>query len=94
MPERLVTDCLERVNARDMKVIKIANQKGGTAKTTSTAAMGVILSRRGYRVHLIDFGRPRDHSPAWPGYPLLGCTPAEPNSVSPGRGQSTSHYRR
>jgi hypothetical protein len=23
-------------------------------------------------------------SPAWPGYPLLGCTPAEPNSVSPG----------
>jgi chromosome partitioning protein len=37
-----------------MKVIVIANQKGGTAKTTSTAAMGVLLSRRGLRVHLID----------------------------------------
>lgn len=37
-----------------MKVIVIANQKGGTAKTTSTAALGVLLSRRGYRVHLID----------------------------------------
>lgn len=23
-------------------------------------------------------------SPAWPSYPSLGCTPAEPNSVSPG----------
>jgi len=29
-------------------------QTGGTAKTTSTAALGVLLSRRGYRVHLID----------------------------------------
>jgi len=37
-----------------MKIIAIANQKGGTAKTTSTAALGVLLSRRGYRVHLID----------------------------------------
>lgn len=37
-----------------MKVIAIANQKGGTAKTTSTAAIGVLLSRRGLRVHLID----------------------------------------
>lgn len=37
-----------------MKIITIANQKGGTAKTTSTAALGVLLSRRGYRVHLID----------------------------------------
>lgn len=37
-----------------MKTITIANQKGGTAKTTTTAAMGVLLSRRGLRVHLID----------------------------------------
>ncbi len=37
-----------------MKIIAIANQKGGTAKTTSTAVLGVLLSRRGYRVHLID----------------------------------------
>ena len=37
-----------------MKIIAIANQKGGTAKTTSTAALGVLLSRRGTPVHLID----------------------------------------
>ncbi len=35
-------------------IIAIANQKGGTAKTTSTAALGVVLSRRGVPVHLVD----------------------------------------
>jgi len=28
-------------------------------------------------------GPVRVHSPALPGYPLLGCSSAEPNSVSP-----------
>jgi chromosome partitioning protein len=37
-----------------MKVIAIANQKGGTAKTTTTAVLGVLLSRKGHRVHLLD----------------------------------------
>jgi chromosome partitioning protein len=37
-----------------MKIIATANQKGGTAKTTTTAAIGVLLSRHGYRVHLVD----------------------------------------
>jgi hypothetical protein len=30
-----------------------------------------------------------DILPPWPGYPLLGCSPAEPNSVSPGKNYST-----
>jgi chromosome partitioning protein len=37
-----------------MYVLAIGNQKGGTAKTTSTAALAVLLSRRGRHVHLID----------------------------------------
>ena len=37
-----------------MKIVAIANQKGGTAKTTSTAALGVLLSRQGTPVHLVD----------------------------------------
>jgi chromosome partitioning protein len=37
-----------------MKTIAIANQKGGTAKTTSTATLGLLLSRQGTPVHLVD----------------------------------------
>jgi chromosome partitioning protein len=37
-----------------MEIIAIANQKGGTAKTTTTAALGLLMSRAGHRVHLID----------------------------------------
>jgi len=37
-----------------MKTISIANQKGGVGKTTTTAALGSILSDMGFRVLLID----------------------------------------
>lgn len=37
------------------KVICFANQKGGTAKTTSTIAMGAALTQKGYKVLLVDF---------------------------------------
>lgn len=36
------------------KVISIANEKGGVAKTTSCSAIGSVLSRLGYTVILID----------------------------------------
>ncbi|OHB80037.1 MAG: chromosome partitioning protein [Planctomycetes bacterium RBG_16_64_10] len=37
-----------------MKIIAIANQKGGTAKTTTTAALAVLLARGGTPTHLVD----------------------------------------
>jgi chromosome partitioning protein len=37
-----------------MKTIAITNQKGGTAKTTTTAALAVLLARSGTPTHLID----------------------------------------
>jgi chromosome partitioning protein len=37
-----------------MNVIAIGNQKGGTAKTTTAAAIAVILSRAGVLTHLVD----------------------------------------
>ena len=35
-------------------MIAITNNKGGTAKTTTAAAVAVLLSRAGIRVHLVD----------------------------------------
>jgi chromosome partitioning protein len=37
-----------------MQVLAIGNQKGGTSKTTTAAALAVLLSRRGVRVHVAD----------------------------------------
>lgn len=37
-----------------MKTIAIANQKGGTGKTATAHALGVVLAGRGYRVLLLD----------------------------------------
>jgi chromosome partitioning protein len=39
----------------NMKIIAIVNQKGGTAKTITAAALSVLLSRQGTPVHLVDF---------------------------------------
>jgi chromosome partitioning protein len=38
----------------NVKIIAIANQKGGVAKTTTTAAMAAGLKRKGYRVLAVD----------------------------------------
>ena len=48
-----------------MKTIAIANQKGGTAKTTTTAALGVQLSRCGIPTHLIDMDPQADLTAAF-----------------------------
>src|SRR5689334_10912836 len=43
-----------RARKEPMNVLTIGNQKGGTAKTTTAAALAVLLSRTGQPVHLID----------------------------------------
>jgi chromosome partitioning protein len=49
-----VTDCWHYGIAVAMNIIAIANQKGGTAKTTTAAAFGVLLARAGVKTHLVD----------------------------------------
>ena len=39
---------------KEGKIIAISNQKGGTAKTTSTFSLGVSLAKRGQKVLLVD----------------------------------------
>ena len=39
---------------RNKIIIAIANQKGGTAKTTTAAAFGVLMAKAGLRTHLVD----------------------------------------
>ena len=39
---------------RDNTIIAIANQKGGTAKTTTAAAFGVLMAKAGVQTHLVD----------------------------------------
>ena len=53
---RLPSSCrrLRRPGATGTRVIALANQKGGVAKTTTTLNLGVAFKEMGYRVLLVD----------------------------------------
>ena len=48
-----------------MKVLAVVNQKGGVGKTTTTAALGVLLARQGRGVHLVDMDHQADLTAAF-----------------------------
>ena len=48
-----------------MQILAVVNQKGGVGKTTTTAALGVILARQGRGVHLVDMDHQADLTSAF-----------------------------
>ena len=48
-----------------MKILAVVNQKGGVGKTTTAAALGVLLSRQGRGVHLVDMDHQADLTSAF-----------------------------
>ena len=48
-----------------MSILAVVNQKGGVGKTTSTAALGVLLARQGRGVHMVDMDHQADLTSAF-----------------------------
>jgi len=48
-----------------MQILAVVNQKGGVGKTTTTAALGVLMARQGRGVHLVDMDHQADLTSAF-----------------------------
>src|SRR5262245_40933346 len=53
-PVTTLTETVQTGSANSVRVIALANQKGGVAKTTTTLNLGVAFKEMGHRVLLID----------------------------------------
>ena len=70
----------QRSRPKEDRVIALANQKGGTGKTTITVNLGIGLTRLGQKVLLID-ADPKATSPlAWAGRIRTVYRPPSPPS--------------